>query len=140
LGASLQNKNFWVDTVINLKNIPTTRKTLMNENKVNNTNNKINTIFYTVTTIAVLALMTVGGCCGLLGIFMTVEESTYPGAIFYGGEYHWLIAIFFLSFPVNLLVIIILSVILHKMQKTIVGLYLYAIPLLHLVIGIGISI
>ncbi len=110
----------------------------MNENKVNNTNNKFSTIFYAVTAFAVLVLITVGGCCGLYGIFMTAEESTYPGAIFYGGEYHWLIAIFFLSFPVNLLGTIIFSVILHKMQKTTVGLYLYVIPLLHLLIGIGI--
>lgn len=112
----------------------------MDTNADDNPDKKLDSYFRTVTTIAIVVLVTAGGCCGFLGLFMNAEESNYSGAIFYGGEYHQLISIIFLSFPIILLGVIISSFILHRMQKTKIAINLYIIPLLHLLICIGIAI
>lgn len=112
----------------------------MDTNTSDNSNKKLDSYFNIVTTIAIAILVTAGGCCGFLGIFMNVGENKYPGAIFYGGDFHLLISIIYLSFPVILLSVIISSFALHRMQKTQTALNLYIIPLIHLLICIGMAL
>ena len=112
----------------------------MDINANDNPNQKLDSYFNIVTTIAIVVLVTAGGCFGLLGIFMNTGENKYPGATFYGGDFHLLISIIFLLFPVILLGVIISSFVLRKMQKTQAALNLYIIPLIHLLICIGIAI
>ena len=112
----------------------------MDINTRDDPNKKLDSYFNIVTAIAIAVLVTAGGCCGFLGVYMNIGENKYPGAIFYGGDFHLLISITFLLFPVILLGVIISSFVLHRMQKTRTALNLYIIPLIHLLICIAIAV